>query len=367
MMEPPLTDLVQLFRKAVKTFKLASVAVIVVAAVILFLEVADVTMTLAAIQPWMGWLFAVVLLIGLVALAGPPAWRFLRVPTALRPPVMPPNDDALRIEHVTARLDHIGRYLRQLQRNPRLRDGRADLVQAAAGRAALQREVAGQAGAGAALDQVARFEHDQVEPLLKELDAETDRVIRQQALAVGAATAVSPYGAIDAFVVLWRNVNLVSRIANIYYGRPGLRGTVTILRDVSVATVAALYMEPASNAAAGLVKNVAGRTAGMLAGPLFDGAANAVLTLRIGYVARARCRCFEAWTEATRLRAARGAFAVAARVARGVLSDLTSVAGETVSQFGGRVGSAGRDTFSALWNMIAGGAAEEGEGRPADG
>ena len=45
---------------------------------------------------------------------------------------------------------------------------------------------------------------------------------------MGIATAVSPNGTLDAFIVLLRNANMVSRIANLYYGRPGARGSLVI-------------------------------------------------------------------------------------------------------------------------------------------
>ena len=83
--------------------------------------------------------------------------------------------------------------------------------------------------------EVVRFETERIEKLLAPLDRAADRMIRAEALSVGIATAVSPSGALDAFLVLWRNANLVSRIAGLYYGKPGVRGSLLILGDVLTA------------------------------------------------------------------------------------------------------------------------------------
>ncbi len=356
MFEAPFDDLVRLFRKTLKTLKLLSLGIIAVAAVILALEVAHVYTMLAAIQPWLGVGFLLLLAVGLAALLGPPIVRYVRTPVVLPPPAMPADGETLTIEHTTARVDHLAQYLQHLERNPRLAGSTQAVIDASAACDELKRRATRLADDAAPqmLADIAAFERERVEPLLVPLDQEVERVIRQQALAVGATTAVSPYGTVDAFIVLWRNANLVSRIANLYFGRPGVRHTWTILRDVSTATVAALYMQPASSAAGGLIKNMAGRTAGLIAGPLLDGGANALFTLRLGYVAKARCRCFEAWTDTTRMQAVRDAFAVAGRVARGVFSDLATTVGSTAAEWSGRLGTAGRDTFAVLWRLLAG-------------
>ena len=364
MFEAPFDDLVKLFRKTLKTLKFLSIGFVAVAAVVLALEVADIYALLAAIQPWLGVGFLLLLAAGLATLLGPPLVRYVRTPVVSQPPAMPAEGERLTVDHVAARIDHVARYLRRLELNPRLAESTQAVIDAREACAKLKQRATRRADGDAdqMLAEFAAFERERVEPLLETLDQEVERVIRQQALAVGATTAVSPYGTVDAFIVLWRNANLVSRIANLYYGRPGVRHTWTILRDVSAATVTALYMQPASSAAGGLIKNMAGRTAGFVAGPLLDGGANALFTLRLGYVAKARCRCFEAWTDATRMKAVRDAFSVAGRVARGVFSDLANTVGATAAQWSERMGSAGRDTFAALWRLIAGAETAEERG-----
>ncbi len=362
-MEAPLDDLSQLVRKVIKTARTISIGIVVVAAIILALEVIDVYTTLAAIHVGLGVAFLVLVIAGLVWLVGRPIVRFVRTPAALTPPKQPQKNEVWTIDDVSRRADYVGRYVRQMLRTRAAQVAEETIEQVDRECVRLKRDIEKRpdAEAAAALETLAHFERQRVEPLLAPLDAEADRLIRQQALAVGAVTAVSPYGVVDAFIVLWRNANLVARMANLYYGRPGVRGSLMILRDVSAATITALYVQPASSAAGGLIRKFTSRAAGVVAGPLLDGAANALFTLRIGYVAKARCRSFEAWAEATRLRAVREAFAVAGRVAGGIFTDLASAVGDTVSNVGDRVGNAGRDTLGALWGRLVGLRPEVGE------
>lgn len=63
----------------------------------------------------------------------------------------------------------------------------------------------------------------------------------------------------------------------------------------------------------------AGRT---LIGPAADGAVNALVTVRIGYVAKARCRSFRVWTDASLRGVLIGCFKEAASHGRGVVLDV---------------------------------------------
>jgi uncharacterized membrane protein YcjF (UPF0283 family) len=77
----------------------------------------------------------------------------------------------------------------------------------------------------ALVGEIIQLETTMINPLLSELDAKVEAYIRREALAVGVSTAVCTSGTLDAFVVLWRAANMVSRISRYYYGRPGLHGS----------------------------------------------------------------------------------------------------------------------------------------------
>ncbi len=215
MFEAPFDDLITLFRRTLRMLKFVSIGIVAVTAVILAEGVADVYATLAVIQPWLGIAFLLLLVVVVAQRClGPPCVRYWRTPVVSLPPVMPAEGERPTIGHAAARIEHLARTLRRLEHNPRLSGSTAEIVDARAERDELKRRAARLADDAApqALADIAAFEREKVEPLLGPLEQEVDRVIRQQALAVGATTAVSPYGTVDAFIVLWRNANLVNRI-----------------------------------------------------------------------------------------------------------------------------------------------------------
>jgi len=87
-------------------------------------------------------------------------------------------------------------------------------------------------------------------------------------------------------LVLWRNTVLVRDVAALYGYRPGLTGTLRLLRDVLATVAFAGLAELASDA----VASVTGGWAGALSGAVAQGLSTGVLTVRIGVAARAVCR-----------------------------------------------------------------------------
>jgi hypothetical protein len=158
--------------------------------------------------------------------------------------------------------------------------------------------------------------------IFRPLDAEANQVIRGEALAVGLSTAVSMNGTFDAWLVMWRNLSLVSKLATIYYGRPGVRGTFFVLRDVATAMLLATKLQGALEGAANFFGSWFGRAGSALVGPVADGAVNALVTVRIGYVAKARCRSFRVWTDATLRDVLVACFKEAASHGKGVVVDV---------------------------------------------
>jgi hypothetical protein len=93
-------------------------------------------------------------------------------------------------------------------------------------------------------------------------------------------------------------------MARIYYGRPGLRGTWLIVRDVASAILLSSVMEQISDLGGSLLRKVGegGRTLpllGAMVGPALDGTINGLMAMKVGYLAKERCRSFQAWDERT--------------------------------------------------------------------
>ncbi len=91
---------------------------------------------------------------------------------------------------------------------------------------------------------------------------------RQAAVDAFAATAISPSPALDAALVAWRGVRLTRQVAALYGLRPGLFGTLALVRRTLVSAAAVAATDMASEAVARAVlsnpvlKHVGGEVAG---------------------------------------------------------------------------------------------------------
>jgi len=352
-MATPLNDMAIVFRRIFRFLRYAGFAMLALTLWFMAREVAALFRAAHAIHPVLAWILLVVVVALFVRLIGVPAWRFLKMPPVVRPPRLPDSEMEWHKGHVEARVEFLRKFLAGLERNPRLGESRERIAAARAALDEVSTEVA-DGDAVAARSAVMAFEREIVDPLLEPLDREADQVIRNEALGVGIATALSPNGTLDAFIVLWRNVNLVGRIANIYYGRPGARGSLAVLRDVSSAALLATYLEGLTEAAGGLLRGIVGSVAGVVAGPLIDGGVNAVATLRIGYLAKGRCRTFKAWTETTRNQALKDALVAAKDRSVEVVAGIAKAAGATVSDLPGKMGEAVKGGVNAILKKLKG-------------
>lgn len=318
-MSEPLTDFTRVLRLLLKGLRYVSLVIIVIAVIVIVREVRNGFLFFDGLVPGGGWAFLAVAVVLGWLLIGRPIARYLRVPAALKQPRLP-SGGTLSKADVATRLRFVQRYVSGLERNPALLDQRSRIGEVSAAAASLRRDVlSGAVGDDAECHEaLRRFEREEVEPLLAPLDDQANRVIRQEALAVGIATAVSMNGTVDAFIVLWRNANLVSRIATIYHGRPGVRGSLMILRDVAAGMLIAGQMQGAAESLA----SVFGKGSLGLAGPLSEGAVNALATVRIGYVGKARCRAYRPWTDAALPELLKGVLSEATAQGKGVVKDV---------------------------------------------
>lgn len=358
-MAMPLQPFGAVLRTVFRFARLASYTLIGVMGVFFALRVAEAFRFFQGLHPALGWLFLAALLAALLWFVGRPVARFFRVPVALKPPRLP-EADRRTPRHLVRHLAFVERYVRALERNPEW-TGSAQDVETALSTCRdlrLRAQRARQTDLPALEREVAVLERQGVGALLRPLDARATEIIRNEALAVGVATAISLNGTVDAFLVLWRNVNLVSRLANLYYGRPGPRGTLAILRDVSAATLASAYMQDLSEAAGSAIGGVVGKGVGVFAGPVLDGALNAICTARIGYLAKGRCRSFYAWSEATRAQALKDALMEAGAITSGLIGDLVRTVGGGLLRLPGRMLGAVSSTVAGWFRREPDDAAE---------
>lgn len=276
----------------------------------------------------------------LTALVIVPAARFLKMPAHAQPPLMPPDPTVADLRRRLAYLDL------------RFEAFRPDV-------AALRAKCTDGADVAARSMEIRALESDKIEPTLKEIDAKVDAMIREEALNVGFATAVSGNGGLDAFVVFWRSVVLVSRIATAYYGRPGLRGTLLIIKDVALAIAAAKLAQTATDWLAKALPTMLPAFAGsVLVPPIVDGGFNLIMTMKVGHLAKRRCRSFVAWDEAEREKSVLEVLSfVASQMAMLVVDFVARLGGlvtkGVVATAGAGVAAVG-NAAKGMWDAVAG-------------
>lgn len=291
----------------------------------------------------LGAAFIILLSMVMALLIGRPLASFLSTPVIAKAPDGPEDPANLRIADLISRLKYDLKYLAALKKNPGLTAEREPIAQdIETGRALLaQIRRAGADDIPSLVIALTAFENDHIEARLSALNAEVDRLIHAEAVAVGVATAISMNGTVDAFIVLWRNANLVSKISRLYFGRPHLMGSLRILRDVAAIVVLSRALEDITDMTGDVIGGLLGRMGGLVAGPVMDGAVNAMMTLKLGYLAKNRCRSFEAWTPD---RAER----ISARALARVKKESASVASDLLKRCGGLTARAANATTLAM-------------------
>ena len=305
------------------------------------------------VHPVLGYAYVVILALILGVMVGRPIRSFLAMPVAARPPAIVIDPQAPEPSALAARLKYDLKYLDMLAGNPLLKDeSDAIRVGIAKGRALLDRAKLGQQDEALAVSvELEAFERDHIEALLKPLDAKVNALIHAEAVGVGVATAVSMNGTVDAFIVLWRNANLIARVSRIYFGRPHLGGSLRILRDVAAIVVVSRALEDVTDITGDVIGGLLGRMGGLVAGPLMDGGINAMMTLKLGYLAKRRCRSFKGWS-------AGQAKAISEEALQGVKQESGSVVTDLLKRCGGLTSHAARATEKAFagsknaWGLV---------------
>lgn len=136
--------------------------------------------------------------------------------------------------------------------------------------------------------------------VLHPLDARAEAVVARAARDVAAATALIPLALVDVLAVLWTNLRMIRRIAEIYGGRAGWLGSWRLLKAVAVHLVATGAVAATDDMLGPLL---GGGVLGKLSRRFGEAAVNAALTARVGVAAMEVCRPMP-FDEAKRPRAA---------------------------------------------------------------
>jgi putative membrane protein len=128
------------------------------------------------------------------------------------------------------------------------------------------------------------------EYLLKAIDKSVDQLIERRAAQVAVGTSLAT-GLFDSIIVVTQAVSLINLISQSYSGRPGILGTIRLLRG---ALAIAVFAEVAEQATELLADALATKALAKLGGRLGQGLANGLLIARLGHAVKRQCRPVEA-------------------------------------------------------------------------
>lgn len=132
-------------------------------------------------------------------------------------------------------------------------------------------------------DGLVLFEREVLQPLDRQASAAIGRTAQMTAIF----TAISPFVAVDILLTAWRNLALIRELASLYGGRPGLFGSIKLMRRVLVHLALTGGME----ASEGLANEMlGGGVAAKISTRLGEGVINGLLTARVGIAAMRYCR-----------------------------------------------------------------------------
>jgi len=286
----PLDSLSSLLSRTYKWVRRVFWTALLVATVVLVLEAVHLFELLARIHPVLAWAVMLAMAVPLLGWACYRLILYLRNPRVLVPPDLPPVEAGWNRRDQERFRAFAVRYLRRQESNPRLPEELRARIPDAIETIETHLPAEDQWEPVRAARKLTEQTEDALGAILAPLDAEAKRLIRRAAVEVAVATAVSPSILMDALITLTRNIDLMSRIANLYYGRPGLVGTLRILRDVFASAITAGALEIVSDHVTGAISEMAGSWTSRLLGPLGQGAVNGVVTMRFGAATRMRCR-----------------------------------------------------------------------------
>ena len=257
-----------------KEFKIIffSLSLLIITAVLLFLinQVYQVYVLASSVNDSFGLVVLILLSTFMVGLIAVPLTLYFNLPQTLVPPTAPDDLPA-----------HRRKLLGRLQSNSFLK----------------------------ACDKVPKTD-EQLDEALQLLKEEADERIRKTALAVFLTTSVSQNGKLDAFTVLFTHSRLIWRIAYLYNQRPRVKDLVRLYANVGATAFLVSEIEDfditihIESLISGITKGkgspvssipFVGPAATLVMDSLFEGSANAFLTLRVGIIARKYCSSTAVW------------------------------------------------------------------------
>ncbi|UCF66668.1 MAG: DUF697 domain-containing protein [Acidobacteriota bacterium] len=258
------------------------IALLVVTGVLL-LEWVHLHELLARVHPWLARIVSGLLASGVVGFAGWTAWRWWRVPRVIVPPELPSALESWSADDLKTYRRFVRRYLERQQQNLALEQSSRQKVPAVL-------EKVDRLGVEAHAPRVVAELEAEIDRLLEPLDRKARQEVWQSASQVAVITAVNPSALLDVLITLLRNLELMARLAKLYYGRPGIWGSARIAHDVLAVAATAGVVDRLAESVSEVAGEMFGSWTARLAGPVGQGLTNGLLTVRLGDAAVLRCR-----------------------------------------------------------------------------
>lgn len=260
----------------------AAITAGVLLSVVAVVELLRVYVTLRDVSPSLGAAFALLIVGGI-------AWVVVRFLAALwslpQAPAPPEVADPTRLSssEALACAGFLQHRIRQLRANMQFSSPSRESLDSILGRL---REAA---------DQKAIFQSQaEMNRILEPLDSAAERIVQECVRDVMVAVVLSPYRSADLLVVLYRNGQMVRRLAQLYQTRPAPIEELRILRDVAAIVATVNFLNFTEKFIEQLLERVPGL--GQLAGDLTQGIGAGLLTSAAGHAAIQRCKSIEPWS-----------------------------------------------------------------------
>lgn len=236
---------------------IAALAITILLFIVIINQVVQFSGVLASIHPLLGQISLIVFVLVILTALVAPLYLYIRLPSRLVPPE---SDEGPEYDQYIEKLSE------RLASNPRV-----------------------------SLEKVVKEE--EIRLALKELDAESDLIIKKTAYRAFITTAISQNGALDALFILGLQFRLVWELARVYSQRPNLKELSFLYTNVMVTAFIASSLDEAeyfeilessmSQGVGSVISMVPGTS--LIVNSTITGSSNAFLTLRVGKVAQKYC------------------------------------------------------------------------------
>jgi putative membrane protein len=123
--------------------------------------------------------------------------------------------------------------------------------------------------------------------VVRPLDRQAYQCVSRAARDAGFGVTMSPFGVLDADIIVWRGLRMVREIAAVYGFRPGFFARAGLVRRI---LYTAATQGAADFVADALLSHVGARLAGLLSARVGEGVLSGMRMARLGIVTMAACR-----------------------------------------------------------------------------